>query len=279
MQQYGKADRQFVSAPRRFVDGKPDLFAAIDFGQQARQCLAFVEYGEHARGPLFHQAAGKFLPDAFGNQMIDLAAGDHLAHQRDGLRSDGESEKARRKSRDAQDAHRVFDEGRADMAQHARGQVGNAVKGVSQRAVVGAGDGVDRQVAARQVFFERHLARRIESEAAITVAGLAFGARERVLGVRLRVQENGEILADRLEALRQHFSRRRADDHVIAVLHRQAQQLVTYSATDGENLHGPNRAQWRAYFSASAAARHSCIAGSAHMVSSQAREAAGTSTA
>jgi hypothetical protein len=78
------------------------------------------------------------------------------------------------------------------------------------------------------------------------VTRLALGTRQRVFRLRFRVQENREILADLPEALRQHFSRRRADDHVVAILHGPAEQFIAHSATDGEDLHeNPNAPpQW-----------------------------------
>jgi hypothetical protein len=48
------------------------------------------------------------------------------------------------------------------MAQHARAQVALAAEGVDQRAVVASRHGVDGEVAARQVFFQRDLGRGVE---------------------------------------------------------------------------------------------------------------------
>src|SRR3546814_8647839 len=55
-----------------------------------------------------------------------------------------------------------------------------------------------------QVFFQRHRRIGVDDEAAVAAAGLAFGAGQRVFLVRLRVQEHGEVAADRLEAGGEH---------------------------------------------------------------------------
>ena len=58
----------------------------------------------------------------------------------------------------------------------------------------------------------------VEGEAFVAGRGLALGARQRIFLVRLRVQENREVLADRLVAQRHHFLRRGADDDPVAIL-------------------------------------------------------------
>jgi hypothetical protein len=79
--------------------------------------------------------------------------------------------------------------------------------GVDQLAIGGAGNGVDRQIAARQILFQADIGRGMKGKALVAVAGLALGTRQRIFLVRLRVQEDREILADRLEAAGQHFLR------------------------------------------------------------------------
>ena len=112
-----------------------------------------------------------------------------------------------------------------------------AVERVDDAALLVARDRVDREVAAREVLLERHVGRGVELEAVIAARGLALGARERVLLVRLRMQEHREIPADGLVAELDHLLGRRADDDVVAVLHRQAEQLVAHRAADGVDLH------------------------------------------
>ena len=77
----------------------------------------------------------------------------------------------------------------------------------------------------------------VEGETLVARAGLALGAREGVLVARLRVQEDREVLADRLEAQREHVVRRGADDDVVAVVHGQAEQRITHRAADEVDLH------------------------------------------
>ena len=52
-----------------------------------------------------------------------------------------------------------------------------------------------------------------------------------------RMQEDGEILSDRLESLPQHLLGRRADDHKIAVLDRHSEELVTHRTAHTIDLH------------------------------------------
>jgi hypothetical protein len=54
----------------------------------------------------------------------------------------------------------------------------------------------------------------------------------------VRVQEDGEILADRAVALRRHRLGRGADDDPVAVLHRQSEQFIAHGAADDIGLHG-----------------------------------------
>ena len=74
-------------------------------------------------------------------------------------------------------------------------------------------------------------------ESLVAAAALALGASKRVFLVRLRMQENGEVPADRLEAGALHLVGCRADDHVIAILHGQAEQFVAHGAADDVGLH------------------------------------------
>jgi hypothetical protein len=127
----------------------------IDFRQQARQRATLAQHGEHARGLAFHQAARQFLPDALGTRASTSPA---ATMSRISARVSGATEigEARGEARHAQDAHRVLGEGRRHMAHHARGEVGAAAVGIDERAGGIPGDGVDGQVAAQQVVFQRH---------------------------------------------------------------------------------------------------------------------------
>ena len=52
-----------------------------------------------------------------------------------------------------------------------------------------SGDGIDREIAPREIVFERDFGRGMNLEALVALAGLALGAREGVLLVGFRVQE------------------------------------------------------------------------------------------
>jgi hypothetical protein len=172
--------------------------------------------------------------------VIDFAVRDHLAHQRQGFLRDRKAACgiARRKARDAQHAHRILGERRRHVAQHAPLQIRRAAERVDQRAVRVFRHRVDGQVAAAQVVLERHLRRRVERERVIAAAGLAFGPRQCVLLAGLRMQEYRKILADRLVAEAAQVVRARADDDVVAIADRQAEQAVTHRAADEIDFHG-----------------------------------------
>jgi hypothetical protein len=142
-----------------------------------------------------------------------------------------EGRKARREARQPQQAHGVFDEGVGDMAQHAAAQVALAAAGVDQRAVFVARHGIDGQVAARQVLFQRHLGRGVEGEAVVARRRLALGARQRHFFVRLRVQEDREV-APTGGSRRPAVLGRGAHHHPVAVAGGPAQQRVAHRAAD-----------------------------------------------
>jgi len=131
----------------------------IDLGENTRQGTALAQDFEKARGSIFTQGALCFLPDAFRHQGIDLTIIDHLLHQDHGFIGDLEPvlSKTRGKPRDPQDAHRVLDKRRRDMAQHAVGQVVLAAERVDQTAGLILRDRIDGQVAPPQVVLERDL--------------------------------------------------------------------------------------------------------------------------
>ncbi|EWS52710.1 hypothetical protein X551_04498 [Methylibium sp. T29] len=248
----GVAHRQRRVEPRTHVQHHHQVHAGVDLGvvfgalrhapqprdlgQQPLQCAAFAQQLEHARRARLHQAAREFLPHAFGDEVVDLAAVDHAAHQGQRLGCDGKPIEARREACDPQDAHRVLGEGRRHVAEHTGCQVALAAVGVDQRAVGRAGDGVDGQVAPCQVLFQRHVRCGVEAEAVIARTRLAFGACECVLLVRLRVQEDREVASDRQEAGVEHLLRCAADDHPVPVSTGDSQQFVADGAADNKNL-------------------------------------------
>jgi hypothetical protein len=183
----------------------------------------------------------RFRPDALGLQVVGFAGLDDLAHQRQRFVGDAEAAggETRGEARDAQHAHRILGERRRDMAQDAIAQVGGAAKRVDQRAAFVLGDRVDRQVAPAQIVFERHVGGRVERETMVAAAGLAFGARERVLLAGPRVQEHREVLADRFVAQVEQVLRTAADDDIVAIAHRQTEQPIAHRTTDKKSFHAP----------------------------------------
>jgi ABC-type uncharacterized transport system YnjBCD ATPase subunit len=172
--------------------------------------------------------------------MVHLAVAHHLAHQRHGLLGDTKAQwrEARGEARHPQQPHGILHERRRHVAQHARLEVAHAAVGVDQRAVFVLGDRVDGEVAPRQVLLQRHIRIGLEGEAVVAVAGLALGARQRVLLAGIRMQEHREILADRPVAAGEQLIRRGADHDVVVVDHRPSQQFVADRAADQIDAHG-----------------------------------------
>ncbi len=189
------------------------------------------------------QRLAQFLPDAFGYQRVQFAAGGDLPHQCGGFRGEGEPQRceARHEPCRAQYPQRILDEGRADVAQHPRLDVTRAAPGIDQRAaVLVAGDGIDGEVAALQVLFQRHRRIGVDDEAAVAAPALALGARQRVFLAGMRVQEHREVAADGLEATCLHLLLGGADHHPVAVARIQPQQPVADRAADQVGLHAPS---------------------------------------
>ena len=220
------------------VDDLQQALAERDFSHDARQRAAFLQHRQHARRARFHQSFRHFLPHAFGHQGIDFAVLHHPAHQLHGGRCHRKSMKTGGKAGQAQDAHGVFAERVGDVAEDFVLDILHTAERVGQGAILGLCDGVDGQIAPHQVVFQGDVGRRVEDKAPVAGRRLAFRAGQGVFFLRLRVQEDGEILADGPEALAQHILGRGADDDMVVVFHGQAQQLVAHRATDRVNLHG-----------------------------------------
>jgi hypothetical protein len=56
---------------------------------------------------------------------------------------------------------------------------------------------IDGQVATVQIVFQRHIGRGVKGKAGVAATALAFGAGEGVFLLRLRMQEDGKVLANR----------------------------------------------------------------------------------
>src|SRR5258705_4764919 len=123
------------------------------------------------------------------------------------------------------------------MAQQPVFDVGSAAERIDQRAVARARHGVDCEVAARQIRFERYIRSEFHGEAAVAGCALAFGAGERVLLVRGRMQKDREVAADLLVALGGHLGGSCADHDPVAFRDRPAEQLVPNSAAYQIHLH------------------------------------------
>ena len=210
---------------------------AVEFGQQPGERAAVAQHLEHARGLRFHEAAREFLPYPLGHQRIDFTGLDHGLHQRPRLGCHAEFGEARGKAGHPQDAHRVFGKGLAHMAETFCSQVDLPTVGVDNLAGCVLGHGVDGEVAAQQVFFERDVGRGMDDEALVAAPRFALGAGKRVFLMGIGMQEDREVLADRLVALRDHLLGRGTDDDMIAVGLRQPQQAVTHGPADNVGLH------------------------------------------
>ena len=116
-------------------------------------------------------------------------------------------------------------------------QITLATKRIGQGAIFGLRHGIDGQVAARQILLQRHIGVGVKDEATIARRGLAFGTRQGVLFMRLRVQKDGKILAHRRVSGSHHVLRCGANHHEVTILHRQAEQSVTDRAADQVTLH------------------------------------------
>ncbi len=215
---------------------------AVDFREEPGQRTAVAQHLEHARRLRFHQAARDFLPHPLGHQRVDFAVVDHPPHQRAGFRSDGKVGETGGEARHPQDAHRIFGKRLAHMAKNACSQIVLSAIGIDQRAGRVLGHRVDGEVAAAQILFQGDVRCGVHLESLVALSGFALGTRQGVFLVRLRVQEYREILADRLVAQRDHVVGRGADDDVVAVGQRQAQQPVTHCAADDVGFHGGGRA-------------------------------------
>ena len=97
--------------------------------------------------------------------------------------------------------------------------------------------GVDGEVAAQQIFCKRHSGAGVEFKTLVARCHLALGACQRIFLFAVRVQKHREILADLLVAQCQHLLRCCPDHYPVALLHRQAQQLVAHRAADQEDFH------------------------------------------
>ena len=195
----------------------------VQFRENPRQRAAVAQGFDKALRPRFAQGTHRFRPDPLRHQVVDFTAGDHGPHQVQRFRRDPEAQRrvAGAEAGNAENAHRVFGERRRDMAQPAGFEIAGAVVRVDQVTARVAGHGIDGQIAAPQVVFQRDFRRGVNAEPMVAGRGLALGAGQRILLVRVRVQEYRKILADRPEAARQQLVRRGPDHHPVTLPDRQ----------------------------------------------------------
>src|SRR5688500_13955497 len=124
------------------------------------------------------------------------------------------------------------------MAQYARFEVGDAIKGIDNIAVLILGKGIDGKISPRQILLQRNFRGCINFKAFVSARDLALGPGQRVLFLALRMKENRKIFSYRAIAKPYHLVRRRPDDDVIMVCYRQAEYLVAYGAANQIGLHG-----------------------------------------
>ena len=124
------------------------------------------------------------------------------------------------------------------MPQYAGTEVGLASERIDQRAVIVARHGIDRQVAAGEIFNQRHVRRREEFEAMVSPAVLAFGTGQRIFLARIPMQEDGKVATHRRVARGDQDLRCRANHDPVAVDHRATKELVAHGAADTIDFHG-----------------------------------------
>lgn len=212
---------------------------SVDFREYPRQRTAFAQHLDIPLRRRFLQGAFGLGPNSLRDQCIDFTAVHHSAHQRQSLGRDPEPQgsEARRQPGQTQNPHRVFDEGGRNMAQDALFQIAPTAERIDQAACGILGHGIDGEIAALQIVFQRHIGGGVNGEAVITCGGLALGTGQRVLLMGLGVQKHRKILADRPETARQQLFRGRTDHHPVAVFDRQPEQAIAYRATDDIAFH------------------------------------------
>ena len=197
--------------------------------------------------------------------MVHLALLDHVLHQCQRFRRDGERGEAGGKPGHAQDAHRVFGEGVCHMAQHLVGQVLLTTVGVDEAGALrllgigqGHGHGVDGEVAAGEIVFERDARPGVHRKALVAGRGFSLQTGQRVFLARVRVQKHGEVAPHRQVAQVEHGLRRGAHHDPVSVAvggraalggsgvhqgvaHRAAHEVNVHAGSVGPGLQRPNR--------------------------------------
>ena len=210
-----------------------------DFRQEHGQGTAIVQHPNEDIGALFEQGAGDFLPQPFGGQGIQLAAGNHLLHQQQrlGRHLKPQGAIAGGEAGHAQHTQGVFGEGRGDVAQQARLEIGAPAIGVYDMPLVILGHGVDGKVAADQILFEGDVGCGVKGEAAIAAPALAFGTGQGVLLTRLGMQEDRKVGPYRAKALGSEGLGGGTHHDPVHFGDRSAEQAIAYGAAYLVDLH------------------------------------------
>ncbi len=106
------------------------------------------------------------------------------------------------------------------MAQGAALEIRKAIIGIDNLAVRVLGQGVNGEVAAKQILLQGDVGRGIAGEAGIAKARFPFGARQGVLLPAFWVEEHREIAANLLVARVQHLLRGRTHNHPVFIFNR-----------------------------------------------------------
>ena len=123
------------------------------------------------------------------------------------------------------------------MAQQALVEIALASERIDQLPILIFGHGIDGEVAAGQVLFQRDVGRGMEDETVIAPARLALGARQGVLFLALRMQKYREILAYRQKSGGLHCLGGAAHHHPVAIASGSSKQAVAYCAAHQVALH------------------------------------------
>ena len=123
------------------------------------------------------------------------------------------------------------------MTQHPRIEIAPAAMGIEQRAVGRLGNGIDGQIAARQIFLERDLRPEFDRKSAIAGRHLALEPRQGMLLVSVGMQKHRKVPADFPIFQAQQLLSGAADDDPIAFLDGQAEQGVPNGSANQIHLH------------------------------------------
>ena len=106
-----------------------------------------------------------------------------------------------------------------------------------KRPIAGLCDGIDGQIAAREILLESDLRPELDRKAAISGRCLSLAPGQRIFFVGLGMQEHGEVAAHFAIFETQQFVAGAPDHHPVAFLDGQTQQRVSNRAANQIHLH------------------------------------------